>query len=99
MSFFVFSISIIEALWGTTYEELVDDYFVMYHNYYGVEKGSKKYEVIKDLHIDEMIKYVFSFEETTTLLGANYHSRANNYLLSIGLTQKQIDQVQAKLSK
>lgn len=90
---------VIEALCGATYEELVDDYFVTYHNYYGVEKGSKKYEVIKELHIDEMIKYVFSFEETTTLFGANYHSKANNYLLSIGLTQKQIDQVQAKLSK
>ena len=90
---------VIEALCGATYEELADDYFVTYHNYYGVEKGSKKYEVIKELHIDEMIKYVFSLEETTTLLGANYHSKANNYLLSIGLTQKQIDQVQAKLSK
>ncbi len=52
--FFVFGI--IEALCGATYEELVDDYFVTYHNYYGVEKGSKKYEIIKELHIDEMIR-------------------------------------------
>ena len=90
---------VIEALCGATYEEMVDDYFITYKNYYGIEKGSDKYEVIKSLHIDEMIRYVFSFNETTNLLTANYRSNVNNYLLSIGLTQNQIDQVQTKLSK
>ena len=89
---------VIEALCGATYDELVDDYFVTYHNYYGIEKGSNKYEVIKDLHIDEMIRYVFGFNEETNLLTANYHSQVNSYLLSIGLTQDQIDAVQTKLS-
>ena len=90
---------VIEALCGATYDELVDDYFVTYHNYYGIEKGSNKYDVIKSLHIDEMIRYVFGFNEETNLLTANYHSQVNSYLLSIGLTQEQIDTIQAKLSK
>ena len=90
---------VIEALLGATYEELIDDYFITYHNYYGIEKGSNKYEVIKSLHIDEMIRYVFGFDENTNLLKANYKTPVNSYLLSIGLTQDQIDAIQVKLSK
>ena len=90
---------VIEALCGATYEELVDDYFITYKNYYGIEKGTDKYEVIKSIHIDEMIRYVFGFNETVNLLGANYYSSVNNYLLSIGLTQDQINTIQTKLSK
>ena len=90
---------VIEALCGATYDELVDDYFITYKNYYGIEKGTSKYNAIKELHIDEMIRDVFGFENNTLLLGAAYHTSANNYLLSIGLTQEQIDAVQEKLSK
>lgn len=90
---------VIEALCGTTYEELVDDYFITYKNYYGIEKGSKKYETIKSIHIDEMIRYVFGFNKTTDLLTANYKSQVNDYLLEIGLSQEQIDNIQTKLSK
>ena len=90
---------VIEALCGATYDELVDDYFITYKNYYGIEKGSEKYNVIKELHIDEMIRYVFSFDKSVNLLGANYHSKANEYLKAIGLSQEQIDTLQTKLSK
>ena len=90
---------VIEALCGATYQELVDDYFITYKNYYGIEKGTDKYEVIKSIHIDEMIRYVFDFNKSTNLLTANYQSNVNAYLLSIGLTQDQIDAIQTKLSK
>ena len=85
---------VIEALCGATYQELIDDYFITYQNYYNIELGSEKYEVIKELHIDEMIRYVFSFNETTDLLGAGYYSRARAYLENIGLTNDQIDALQ-----
>lgn len=90
---------VIEALCGASYDELIEDYFITYHNYYGIEKDSKKYDVIKEIHIDEMIRYVFDFHQSTNLLTANYRSRVNDYLLAVGLTQVQIDAVQAKLSK
>lgn len=88
---------VLEALVGASYDELVEDYFITYHNYYGIEKGTKKYETIKSIHIDEMIRYVFGFEDEVVLLGANFYSKANKYLLSIGLTQEEIDAVQTKL--
>lgn len=89
---------VLEALCGATYEELVDDYFVTYSNYYGIEKGSEKYNVIKSIHIDEMIRYVFGFEKGLLLATVAYHTMATNYLLNIGLTQDQIDTLQLKLS-
>ncbi|MCR5078307.1 MAG: tyrosine-protein phosphatase [Bacilli bacterium] len=89
---------VIEALCGATYEELVEDYFITYSNYYGIEKGSKKYETIKEIHIDEMIRYVFSFDEKTGLFGAGYYSKARAYLASIGLSESQIDALQEKFS-
>ena len=90
---------VIEALCGASYEELIEDYFITYHNYYGIEKGTKKYDAIKAIHIDEMIRYVFDFNNSVNLLTANYHSQVNNYLLSIGLQQEEIDAVQNKLSR
>ena len=90
---------VIEALCGASYEELIEDYFITYHNYYGIEKGTKKYDAIKAIHIDEMIRYVFDFNNSVNLLTANYYSQVNNYLLSIGLQQAEIDAVQNKLSR
>ena len=46
-----------------------------------IEKGSQKYNLIKEIHIDEMIKYVFDFEGQPNILGfTNFHSMANSYL-------------------
>ncbi len=92
---------VIEAMCGATYTELIDDYFATYKNYYGIEKGSTKYEAIKKLHIDEMIKYVCSF----SLL--NYYSSkapemsdlVYGYLIEIGLTKEQINGLREKLSR
>ena len=62
-----------------------------------IEKGSQKYNLIKEIHIDEMIKYVFDFEGQPNILGfTNFHSMANSYLLNIGLSQTEINQLQSK---
>lgn len=89
---------VLEALCGAIYNELIDDYFVTYKNYYGIEKNTEKYNVIKELHIDEMIRYVFSFNKSTNLLTAGYYSQARAYLENIGLSETQIDSLQEKLS-
>ena len=91
---------IIEAMCGANYDELVEDYFITYKNYYGIDKvkDSKKYEMIKSIHIDEMIRYAFDYDKEVNLLTANYRSTVNNYLLGIGLTQEEIDQITTKLT-
>lgn len=88
---------VIEAMCGASYEDLIEDYFITYKNYYGIEKDSPKYDLIKEIHIDEMIRYVFSFEESVNLLTANYKSKVDDYLLAIGLEREQIDALTDKL--
>lgn len=68
-----------------------------YKNYYDVEEGTEKYNVIKELHIDAMINMCLVLKNNTTIK-RTYHTMATNYLLNIGLTQEQIDTLQAKLS-
>lgn len=46
-----------------------------------------------------MIKNVFGFKKGMLLGGVNFYSQTNEYLLSIGLTQAQIDAVQYKLTE
>ena len=53
--------------------------------------------MIKSIHIDEMIRYAFNYGENVNLLTANCRSTVNNYLLGIGLTQEEIDNVTTKL--
>ena len=89
---------VIEALCGATYDELINDYFITYKNYYKIEKGSEKYNVLKEMNIDSMIRYVFSFNQNKNLLTAGYYSDARAYLENIGLTSGQIDALQEKFS-
>ena len=43
--------------------------------------------------------YVFGFEKNVLLGTANFHSMANNYMLNVGMSQEQINQLQLKLCK
>lgn len=38
---------VIEALCGADYDELIEDYFITYHNYYGIEKGTENIMSLK----------------------------------------------------
>ena len=89
---------VLEAMCGATYEEIVDDYFITYKNYYGIEKGTEKYNLIKEMHIDEMIRYVFNFPAQQNLLLANYENAAYNYLRALGLTNEDMDVIITKLT-
>ena len=89
---------VLEAMCGATYQELVDDYFVTYMNYYKIEKGTSKYNTIKNMHIDEMIRYVFDFPPQQNLLTAKYQETTDNYLHALGLTDADIEIIVNKLT-
>ena len=89
---------VLEAMCGATYQELVDDYFVTYMNYYKIEKGTAKYNTIKNMHIDEMIRYVFDFPPQQNLLTAKYQETTDNYLHALGLTDSDIEIIVNKLT-
>lgn len=41
--------ALLEALTGATMDEIVEDYMISFENYFGVEKGSEKYEKISNV--------------------------------------------------
>ena len=49
-----FASMLVEALMGANEEEIVRDYMLSYVNYYGVEEGTEKYDMIAQKNIMEM---------------------------------------------
>jgi len=77
-----FFAAVVESLMGATKDEIVKDYMESYANYYGVEKGSDKYNIITG-DIVGMLDVI---------------SNTDEYLLSGGMTAEQISVLKSNLS-
>ena len=88
-----FVCALLEGLAGATYQEIVDDYMVTYANYYGItlENDPLKYEVIRSLNLDAMLRYIANVDESADLSTIDYTGPARDYLRSSGMTDAQID--------
>lgn len=91
-----FASAILECLMGADEEEVVSDYMVTYHNFYGVEPGTEQYQAIANSNIRKSLCAAFGLE---TLEGADLRACAEAYLAGIGLTPEEISAVRANLSK
>ena len=83
-----FTIAVLECLMGASYQEVVGDYMVTYDNYYGVAEGTDKYNAIAESNIIASLKAAYGTDDLTK---ANLSECARNYLLSIGMTDAEID--------
>ncbi len=94
---------VIEALLGANYQEMVDDYMLTYDNYYEItkEKDLERYETIKEKNIDLMLHYIIGDEKNEKDLSKidDYSKYAKEYLLSIGMKEKDINKLINRLSK
>ncbi len=88
--------AILECLMGASAEEVAADYMVTYYNYYGVEPGTDQYEVIADSNIRKSLCTAFGL---ASLEGADLRVSAETYLLGIGLTEAEIDNLRTNLAK
>lgn len=91
-----FTAAVLESLMGASAEEIVADYMVTYFNYYGVQPGTEQYDVIANSNIRKSLAAAFGLE---TIDGADLEAAAGAYLLSIGMTQEEIDAVKANLGE
>ena len=93
---------LIEALAGTSYQDIVDDYMITYDNYYEISQASdpERYATIKEKNIDLMLHYVISDEAGERDLSTinNYSDYTKSYLLSIGMGEDTITQLIQNLS-
>lgn len=86
--------ALLECLMGSKAQEVADDYMTTYYNYYGVEKGSEKYDAILSSNIVKTIQNAFGIEDFWT---ANLQNGAENYLKAIGLTNAEINALKTNL--
>lgn len=86
---------LLEALMGASKDEIIDDYMVSYKNYYGVEKGTEKYNIISKDGI-EMLKYISGSDNLDI---NSLRDGAKRYILSTGVTEKELAKLISNLEK
>ena len=94
-----FVIMVLEALMGSTYDEMEKDYMETYKNYYSITKESdkEKYNTIKETNLDIMLRYITNSEDYIDLSRIDYSSKTKEYLLSIGMSEENISKLKSKL--
>ena len=95
---------LIEALMGADYDEMCADYMTTYENYYGItEQGTpERYEAVVSLYFDSFMEYLAVTEGTAgtaKLKSADYEKGAKAYLTACGMSEQEIRQLVALLSK
>ncbi len=89
-----FFAALLESLMGASKDAIVEDYMQSYINYYGVEKGTDKYNIITE-DVLAMLKYISGAEELENI---DLAASAKSYLLAGGMTEEQIEILKTKLS-
>lgn len=89
-----FAIAVLECLMGAKANEVLEDYMVTYYNYYGVEKGTDKYNAIAASNIVKTLQDAFQVKD---FYSADLKKGAENYLHAIGLTGKEINELRNNL--
>ncbi len=87
--------ALLECFMGASYEEVVADYMVTYYNYYGVEKGSEKYNAFAESNIIKSLQQAFGVAD---LAAADLKAEAAEYLKAIGLTDSETAALRTNLS-
>ena len=91
-----FMAAILNSLMGASLDEITEDYMKSFTNFYGVskEKNEKQYNLIKE-DIIGMLKHI---TQSSDLSKTDLKSKTQDYLLSGGMTQEEIDKLIANLS-
>lgn len=93
-----FTIAVLQGLMGASVDEIVEDYMVTYENYYGVQRGTSKYDKIAEGNIKESLRSICKIESGGSLEHVDLAAATESYLTSIGMGQLQIRKLKAKLS-
>ena len=87
--------ALLECLMGATLDEVVEDYMETYYNYYGVEKGSEKYDAVVNSNIIKTLNTIFKVDD---VYKANLAAEAEAFLMEdAGLTADEVAALKVKL--
>ncbi|MCR5577542.1 MAG: tyrosine-protein phosphatase [Oscillospiraceae bacterium] len=86
--------ALLECLMGAPLEEAVADYMLTFRNYYGVEPGDAKYDVISQGNVVKNLQKLFGTED---LEGADLSACAEEFIRGIGLSDTELQNLKANL--
>ena len=93
-----FAAMVLEALMGWSEAQIVADYMQSYFNYYGIEPGTDKYDLIVEKDIKEMLRIMTGLEAGTSLVETDLQASAKDFLLSNGMAEETLKRLEAKLA-
>ena len=88
---------VLEALMGWDVAQIVADYMQTYTNYYGIEPGTEKYDMIADKNIREMLYIMAGPEYGTSLEDIDLKTAAETYLIHYGMGEETLKLLEGKL--
>lgn len=68
-----------------------------YINYYGIEVGNEKYDMIAEKNVKEMMRSVAGLEKDATMDGTDWAMAAEQYLLAHGMEKDAIETLKTNL--
>ena len=92
-----FAAMTLEALMGWSEEQIVADYMLSYENYYGIEPGTDKYDLIAEKNVKEMLRAVAGLGVGASLENVDLQAAAETYLLSHGMEEETLKLLETKL--
>ncbi len=92
-----FAAMLLETLMGWSEAQIVEDYMVSYANYYGIEPGTEKYDLIAERNVKEMLRNVAGLEKGVSLEGIDLKAAAEDYLLRHGMEEETLAALETEL--
>ncbi len=88
--------AIIECFAGAPLDDVKNDYMLTFYNFYNVKPGEEIYDIIVKNNLIKTLNGLYDVDDAEK---ADLKAEAVEYLLSTGLTQKQLDALENKLIK
>ena len=92
---------LLEALAGTSYDEMREDFMESYRNYFAVDQVNtpEKYNAIVELYFNDYIRGLLRSDEIGPTENVNYSDDAARYLIMGGMTEKEVQQLKVFLTE
>lgn len=88
--------ALIECLMGANYDEIVRDYMISFHNYYGIDPDDENYDKIAEDNIVKTLSEIYGVEDLKT---ADLAAEADEYFREAGMSRAEIDALKANLGR
>ncbi len=92
-----FAAMMLEMLMGWSESEIAADYMVSYANYYGIEAGTEKYDMIAEKNVKEMMRSVAGLAKGGSLEEIDWRTAAEAYLTDHVMLESALKALEQKL--